>query len=232
MSPPLAPPPPTPWGPREALIGLLILLLVPTGLGLLLSGAGWITVEDPGLAALLVLAVPGSLLAAGYALLLSGEHRATAAMGLVGCEPRYLAYAALLAPAFLLFSVLWGLAMQSLGQEGEQSFVEALRGPESAAVLAAALLWGVVGAPVVEELVFRGLILSGLAQRLGPGLALVFSSLAFAWLHFEYPPAVPVLFVLAMILGLLRQRSGSLLPPLLLHALNNGLAFGLMALEG
>ena len=35
-----------------------------------------------------------------------------------------------------------------------------------------------------------------------------------------------------MILGLLRQRSGSLLPPLLLHALNNGLAFGLMALEG
>jgi uncharacterized protein len=221
-----------PWGPREAILGLLILLLVPTGLGLLLSLLDALPAGEPGLGLLLLLAIPGSLLAAGYALRLARSAGAGAAMGLVGCPPRYLLFAALLAPAFVALSLLWGQALQGLGVEGEQSFLLALRAARSPALVAAAVLWGVIGAPVVEELIFRGLVLGGLRQRLSAGPALLLSSLAFAQLHMEHPPAVPVLFVLALALGLLRLRSGSLLPPILLHALNNASAFLMLGLGG
>lgn len=221
----------SPWGPREAILGVLILLVVPVWLGLLLGIGGWAMPEEPGLGLLLLLALPGSLLAAGYALYLSYRYRAPAVMGLVGCEPRHLLAAIVLAPVFVLVSALWGQALQALGVEGEQAFLVALRSASAPFVLVTAVLWGVLGAPLVEELLFRGLILSGLRQRLSGRLSLVLSALAFALLHFEYPPAVPMLFLLGLLLGLLRQRSGSLLPPVLLHALNNGFAFFLLLFE-
>lgn len=84
----------------------------------------------------------------------------------------------------------------------------------------------VVGvAPFVEELVFRGVLLSGLARRLPMAWAVVISALIFGTAHlpdfsFAWYP-VPALIVLGLVLGWLRVYSHSLWPSITLHATNN-----------
>jgi len=99
--------------------------------------------------------------------------------------------------------------------------------PGTAAAFAAAALATlsvVVGASVTEELYFRGVLYGQLAARFARAAAVVGSAGAFGLVHFQ-PDAFPTLFALGLILGLLRLRTGSIWPPIAMHAANNGLAF-------
>ena len=78
-------------------------------------------------------------------------------------------------------------------------------------------------APLVEELVFRGLLYGWLAGRWGTTVAWLVSSLAFAAAHIEPAHAILVL-PLGLWFGWLRRRTGSLWPSLVAHMANNGLA--------
>lgn len=75
----------------------------------------------------------------------------------------------------------------------------------------------VVVAPLVEEALFRGVLLHRLAARRGPRWALVASALVFAVLHWN----VPAMFVFGLFLGVLYLRTGSLAACMLVHAFNN-----------
>jgi membrane protease YdiL (CAAX protease family) len=77
----------------------------------------------------------------------------------------------------------------------------------------------VVLAPIVEELLFRGLLYRYLRGRVGVVAAVVISALVFAVLHVVIPP----LFVMGIVLAVLAERTGSLWPGIVLHATNNGL---------
>jgi hypothetical protein len=92
------------------------------------------------------------------------------------------------------------------------------------AVIAAALAVSVlcVAAPVAEELFFRGLV-HGALRRFGVPIATVASSGFFAAVHFV-PAAIPVLFAVGVALALLYERTGSLIPGILVHACINSLA--------
>lgn len=75
--------------------------------------------------------------------------------------------------------------------------------------LVALVLVVAVGAPIVEELVYRGLILQTLQSRVDDLLALVLSAAFFAAIHFT-PVEFPGLFAFAIVLGLCFQRTGRL----------------------
>lgn len=79
--------------------------------------------------------------------------------------------------------------------------------------------------PLVEELLFRGVLLSALLQRWRTGWSVAISSLAFALIHLpglDYQwYALPDLLLLALALSWLRLRSGSIWPAVLAHGLNN-----------
>ena len=83
-------------------------------------------------------------------------------------------------------------------------------------------------APLVEELLFRGVLLSALIQRWNVGVAIAVSSLLFALVHLQglgflwY--AVPDLALLAVGLAWLRLCSQSIWPSVLAHGVNNLLA--------
>jgi membrane protease YdiL (CAAX protease family) len=85
-------------------------------------------------------------------------------------------------------------------------------------------------APVAEELFFRGYFFAALARWHGPGLAAVLTGVVFGAVHGlgQTPVAflVPLAF-LGFVLCLLYQRTGSVLPCIVLHIINNALAFGL-----
>jgi sodium transport system permease protein len=104
--------------------------------------------------------------------------------------------------------------------EGFKQLAETLLGPDTP--LVSQLLVLAVLPAVAEETMFRGFILSGLRTRLGPGKAIVVSSVLFAFAHMSAFRFVPTL-VLGLILALLALRSGSLLPGVIFHSIHNGM---------
>ena len=77
-------------------------------------------------------------------------------------------------------------------------------------------------APVVEELTFRGVGFSLLA-RFGTVVAVAGTSVAFAADH-GLVEGFPALFVFGVAVALVRVRTGSIYPGMLMHACFNGLA--------
>jgi membrane protease YdiL (CAAX protease family) len=74
-----------------------------------------------------------------------------------------------------------------------------------------------------EELIFRGIIQQEIDRVLKkPWLAVVFSSLIFSAIHFQFEGFLPR-FLLGMILGLLLMWTRNLWLPILVHAFNNGM---------
>jgi membrane protease YdiL (CAAX protease family) len=75
----------------------------------------------------------------------------------------------------------------------------------------------VVGAPIVEELFFRGLVLRSIQARYSDWIALLGSSVLFALVHFE-PITFPALFMFGLVLGYLAQRTRRLGMSVFAHA--------------
>lgn len=74
----------------------------------------------------------------------------------------------------------------------------------------------VIGAPVVEELFFRGLLQRSAARRLGPRWAIAVSAVTFGLAHFQ-PVQLLGLVAFGVVLGVLVQRAGRLGPSLVAH---------------
>ncbi len=82
----------------------------------------------------------------------------------------------------------------------------------------------VIMAPIVEELLFRGAIEGYLLRKWKhPAGAIVFSSLVFGLVHGNWVQA-PFAFVIGLALGWMYYRTGSLLPGILMHFVNNSTA--------
>ncbi|WP_461639826.1 lysostaphin resistance A-like protein [Labilibaculum euxinus] len=92
-------------------------------------------------------------------------------------------------------------------------------------------IWGfltvVVAAPILEELLMRGIVLDGLLRNYSPWKAIIWSSVFFGMIHLN-----PWQFITAMIAGIaigyLYWKTKSLFLCMFIHALNNGFAFYLM----
>ena len=84
----------------------------------------------------------------------------------------------------------------------------------------------VVLLPVVEEVLFRGVLFTGFSQSWGPSLAGVFTTLVFVTVHMpkvlEYWPALLAITVLGSLTVLIRIRTRSLVPGMTLHCAYNG----------
>ena len=87
-------------------------------------------------------------------------------------------------------------------------------------------LVGVVFAPFVEEIFFRGFLFQGFRQKYGWIRAMLLSSAIFAAAHLDPVSLIPT-FILGLLLAYLFQRSNSVWPGIILHFLVN--AFGLCA---
>jgi hypothetical protein len=136
----------------------------------------------------------------------------------------------LLVPLLLLLAlagmIVINLSLAYLsGGTFENPQVEALTGGSALEplTLVVLLLLVAVVVPVVEELFFRGMIYPLLRYRWGAGVAIGVSAAIFAAFHFV-PLLMPALFFVGLILGYLREQSGSVLPGVLLHAMQNGIA--------
>lgn len=88
----------------------------------------------------------------------------------------------------------------------------------------------VVIAPVVEELVFRGYIYPVCKRYTGRIIATFFASLFFSAVHFHIPALLP-LFILAIVLTVAYELSGSLWVPISIHACFNAITLIVQELQ-
>ena len=88
-------------------------------------------------------------------------------------------------------------------------------------VILAVIFMGVLPA-FFEELIFRGVILRGLAP-LGRTKAVLISAAAFAMAHMS-PAQTVHQFLLGIVMALLAWETGSILAPMLIHFINNALS--------
>ncbi len=81
----------------------------------------------------------------------------------------------------------------------------------------------VVVAPIFEELIFRGILYSTLRAKFGVPASLIGSALIFALAHGYGPTAFLTVFWSGMLWAWIYERTGSLIPGMCAHAINNGL---------
>ncbi len=151
----------------------------------------------------------------GTGIFRSDALAATASGGLV--------FALTVCPAVLAGSVTLVLRFNPDYQLPVHPTITALRGAESMFPQLLVLWMGAaVIAPVAEEFFFRGMLQTVLLNTFkSRWAAIMVASAVFAAIHFSQPHAIPALFVLAVIMGYAYERTGSLIPPIAIHALFN-----------
>lgn len=88
-------------------------------------------------------------------------------------------------------------------------------------VLVLFVVMAMFGAPIVEEIAFRGMLYGALAKaHVNEHLVVVITALVFALFHFE-PKRFLILFVIGIILGEVRRRTGSTSAAIVAHVVNN-----------
>ena len=135
-----------------------------------------------------------------------------------------------LARGVLVLAVIWSTfpASRPVADSGASALFDAASGPWATALV---LFTVAVVAPIAEELVFRGVLLPGLARRMRPALALIATSVVFALFHVPSHGVGAVMpGLLGLVFGWARLRTGGLTAPIVLHAANN-LFVSLLALS-
>jgi uncharacterized protein len=119
---------------------------------------------------------------------------------------------ALASIAAFLTQKVFGPISSSAGDAGKQ---------QHGAVLVTFALLALIGAPIVEEIAFRGMLFGALTKSsFTPLMASLISAGVFALFHFE-PKRFLVLFVVGAVLGEARRRSGSTSASIVAHMVNN-----------
>jgi CAAX protease family protein len=102
--------------------------------------------------------------------------------------------------------------------------------PDGTAAWTVLLLLTLIGAPILEELFFRGLIQGVFSRRCGPVPALFITAIIFSFAHTlgEGPFAPFLLFPMAVILGYLKLKTGRLAAGMLAHAEYNAIGLAIV----
>ena len=118
-------------------------------------------------------------------------------------------------------------AVKFLGHKiDDHPLVPELGTHQSPWVLAVFFVTATLGAAFFEELLFRGILYNVLKRYFGAGAGAALAALLFALAH-RIESQVFGLFVLALVLTWLYDRTGRLVAGMTLHALNNLIALGL-----
>ena len=210
------------WGPLAAVLGVLLAL----GTGIVLSVPVLIAAapskgEELGdvANALVQLATALGFLLVPFAIAAgrgATVREAISRLGLRRFRPSAAKWMLAAIGAYLLFAIAYTAI---IGEPHQKDIAE-----DFGAVPVQVLLIA-VAAPISEEVCFRGMLFGGLRERWPRIAAALVSGLIFGGLHaLTGLSAVPVLIVFGFILALLYEKTGSVVPGILLHMLNNSIA--------
>lgn len=223
------------WPAVGVFIALFVLnqiILVPAfGIGFAMLASGTVADESGQMRAVLLAILPASLVTAWIGWILARRHGADPRdvlalrlpdFGVVGWIVVVAGFFLAIYAVFFLLAMVFGLDLQSSGmvEQGTMKF-----GHDPLFFLIAAGL--VIGAPLAEEIIFRGQIFAALSQTpLGLSGAALITSALWAGIHWPTQPlhVVGILFLMGLLLCWLLVRFGSLWVTIVCHAAWNSLA--------
>jgi membrane protease YdiL (CAAX protease family) len=210
------------WGPLAAVLGVLLAL----GTGIVLSVPVAIVDKPPSggdlsdaanalvqlATALGFLLVPLAIAAGRGATV----RQAASQLGLRLFKPSAVKWMFAAIGAYLLFAIVY----TSIFGAPEQKDIA-----DEFGTVPMQILLIVIAAPISEEVCFRGMLFGGLRERWPRIAAALLSGLIFGGLHaLTGLSAVPPLIAFGFILALLYEKTGSIVPGIILHMLNNSVA--------
>lgn len=231
--------PPANGGLREALLALAVLLG-----SLLLGGVGYAVAEEVGLPEWVGIAV---LTLVGYTPPLVWSLRRlgrrvgrglSAGRSVIG-RPRTtdIAKGALVWVSAVVAQAMVAAALLGLGVEVGSNTEGLFDDSGLSAALLVTAFAAVVAAPVVEEIVFRGVILPALVPRLGRAFAVITQGVVFGAVHVDPSGSagvglVVVLAAVGVVFGMATLLVGRLWPAIIGHALFNGVVLAVVLIAG
>jgi membrane protease YdiL (CAAX protease family) len=211
------------WGPKAAILGVLLAL----GSGIVLGIPAVIVDNPPESGDLSTVANVVVQLATALGFLLvpmaiavrwgaSSVGQALRRLGVRGFRPSAIKWMLAAIGAYLVFAAVYAAIFGTPEQEDIA---------ESFGSLPIQVLLIAIAAPVSEEICFRGMLFGGLRRSLPRLAAALVSALIFGGLHaLTGLSAVPPLIAFGFILALLYEKTGSIVPGIILHMLNNSVA--------
>ncbi|HEX6455305.1 MAG TPA: type II CAAX endopeptidase family protein [Solirubrobacterales bacterium] len=210
------------WGPGTAIVGVLVALATGIVLGIPAVIAGHkphstdlTTLGNVGVqaaTALGFLLVPMAIAAQRGA----GGTEVLRRLGWRPFRPSAFGWMAAAIGVYLLFATFYSLLIV----EPKQKDIA-----EGFGAVPVQVLLIVIAAPISEETCFRGMLYGGLRERLPKIPAALVGGLIFGGLHaLTGITAVPPLIVFGFLLCLLYEKTGSIVPGIMLHMLNNVVA--------
>lgn len=217
---------PVRWGLGDAVIGFVasvILSQITLGIALVASGAdrpqdmslGWLAVGQSGLWLGMLGAVWYAARYKGYGM--RADFGLSVAwtdvpLGLVGLAAQW----AIVPLVYLPLRLVVDFSSEDISKPARQ-LTDRAAGPVG--VLLLVLIVG-IGAPIVEEIFYRGLVQRSMIRRIGPVWGITATSLLFGAAHFE-PLQFAALAIAGALFGILAYRTGRLGPSICAHMVFN-----------
>ena len=138
----------------------------------------------------------------------------------------------LLAPAvyfgtMVVMAIIMGIFMSNNievpGFTGEKTQIIQSFGSDTVGMILA-FISAVLIAPIIEEIVFRGMLLRAFAKHTPVWTAVLFSSIVFSLIHFT-PGVFFPLMILGAVMAVLTVKTRSIYPAIVFHMINNSMAF-------
>jgi membrane protease YdiL (CAAX protease family) len=147
-------------------------------------------------------------------------------LGLGRFRPRYIGFALLGLPVYLVTSIIVTDIASALIPHfnADQTQETGFTGVHGGIELFMVGISLVIIPPIVEELLFRGLLFRGLLKHFRPVLSAIVTSLVFGLAHWQWNVSVDV-FALSLVLCFMAYKTKSLWPGIILHSTKNFIAF-------
>ena len=209
-----------PWTVADTWLGLLIFVLVVIGqLAVTVVWHGAHSLQSVGLvAAELLYLVP-------VAYILTKRKVPWKTLGFRAFDQNKLALGCGLLVIAYLFIMAHNIILSLLGVTTQGETIYKVFGSLNSPIWL--VLVGIVLAPFVEEMFFRGFLFAGFRQRFGWKKAALLSSIFFALAHLQPAALIPT-FILGYLLAYIFHKANSLWPGIILHFLVNSIGFGLL----
>jgi len=229
----IIPQPPRNWSLGEGLIlwvlSVILILVVPAiaviPFALLAPGSEGMDLSENKLAMVVsILAIlPAHLITMFFAWLLVKKHSAYGFFETIGWRWNKigLATSALLTVAFLIAAAI----VATVAPPEDNDFLKILRSSQFALIAVAFV--AVVTAPIVEEVVYRGILFPALKKSHGASFSIFAVTALFALVHVpQYWPSystIGIILSLSLFLTIIRNWTNSLLPCFAIHLIFNSL---------
>jgi membrane protease YdiL (CAAX protease family) len=114
-----------------------------------------------------------------------------------------------------------------LYEYSEQEIVRNIRISNNSTELLSMFIMIVILAPIIEEIIFRGLIYRVFKRLLGPLFGAFISSILFSFVHLNLL-SFSYLFIFGIILCVYYEKEKTIITPIIMHSILNGIMFSLI----